>query len=101
MRTEKTSVLLVSTAWPEPAVMQQRFTITAHHLGAARSRRSATVDRGSTGYFARDVLDLIAGAERRLASTRFDTSFAPQQTAGSASPRLTVHHASGLPRQLG
>lgn len=36
-----------------------------------------TVDRGSTGYIARDVLDLVTMAERRLASTRFDTSVAP------------------------
>ena len=35
------------------------------------------VDRGTTGYIARDVLDLITFAERRLASTRFDTRVTP------------------------
>ncbi|OHV05118.1 Fic family protein [Mycobacterium talmoniae] len=35
------------------------------------SRKS--VDRGTTGYVAREVLDLVGLAERRLASTRFDT----------------------------
>lgn len=35
------------------------------------SRKS--VDRGTTGYLATDVLSLIAHTERRLAGTRFDT----------------------------
>lgn len=35
------------------------------------SRKS--VDRGTTGYLANEVLDLVGLAERRLASTRFDT----------------------------
>ncbi|SON61471.1 Adenosine monophosphate-protein transferase SoFic [Mycobacterium simulans] len=35
------------------------------------SRKS--VDRGTTGYLADEILDLVGLAERRLASTRFDT----------------------------
>jgi hypothetical protein len=31
------------------------------------------VERGITGYFARDVFDLLTIAERRLASIRWDT----------------------------
>jgi Fic family protein len=35
------------------------------------------VERGTTGYFARDVFDLLTLAERRLASTRWDTRKSP------------------------
>ncbi len=35
--------------------------------------RRKSVDRGSTAYIAQDVLDLVGYAERRLASTQFDT----------------------------
>jgi predicted DNA-binding transcriptional regulator len=31
------------------------------------------VERGTTGYLAREVFDLLTFAERRLASTRWDT----------------------------
>lgn len=46
-----------------------------------------TVDRGTTGYLAREVLDLIGLAERRLASTRFDTRTSPPNRGVPASPR--------------
>ncbi|MFD9827150.1 Fic family protein [Tsukamurella tyrosinosolvens] len=36
-----------------------------------------SLDRGTTGYLARDILDLVTIAERRLASTEFDTRSAP------------------------
>lgn len=35
------------------------------------------VERGTTGYFARDVFELLTVAERRLASTRWDTRKSP------------------------
>jgi hypothetical protein len=35
------------------------------------------VDRGTTGYLAHDVLDLVGVTERRLASTQFDTRVGP------------------------
>jgi hypothetical protein len=35
------------------------------------------VDRGTTGYLAHDVLDLVGVTERRLASTQFDTRVSP------------------------
>jgi hypothetical protein len=35
------------------------------------------VERATTGYFARDVFDLLTFAERRLASTRWDTRKSP------------------------
>lgn len=50
------------------------------------SRKS--VDRGTTGYLATDVLSLIAHTERRLASTRFDTRrSAPGRPVASPPPR--------------
>lgn len=39
--------------------------------------RKKSIDRGVTGYVAEEVFDLITLAERRLASTRFDTAIAP------------------------
>lgn len=39
--------------------------------------RRKSIDRGVTGYLADDVFDLITLAERRLASTRFDTAISP------------------------
>ncbi|MFD7076275.1 Fic family protein [Nocardioides sp. NPDC059952] len=36
-----------------------------------------SIDRGASAYIARDVLDLVNLAERRLASTRFDTRESP------------------------
>lgn len=39
--------------------------------------RRKSIDRGVTGYLADDVFELITLAERRLASTRFDTVLSP------------------------
>ena len=44
------------------------------------------VERGTTGYVAREVLDLIAFAERRLGSTRFDTRASPPNRTVPAAP---------------
>lgn len=35
------------------------------------------LDRGTTGYFAGEVFELLTFAERRLASTRWDTRESP------------------------
>ncbi len=48
------------------------------------TRRS--VERGTTGYFARDVFDLLTFAERRLASTRWDTRKSPPARPVPARP---------------
>ncbi|RZK95828.1 MAG: Fic family protein [Rhodococcus sp. (in: high G+C Gram-positive bacteria)] len=45
-----------------------------------------SVERGTTGYLARQILDLIGLAERRLASTRFDTRIARPQRSAPALP---------------
>jgi Fic family protein len=42
-------------------------------LAAVRILTPKQVERGTTGYLAREVFDLLTGAERRLASTRWDT----------------------------
>ena len=44
------------------------------------------VERGTTGYFARDVFDLLTFAERRLASTRWDTRESPPSRPAPAAP---------------
>ncbi len=48
------------------------------------SRKSLA--RGTTGYFARDVFDLLTFAERRLASTRWDTRQSPPSRPVPALP---------------
>lgn len=45
------------------------------------------VERGTTGYLARDVFEQITFAERRLASTRWDTRLARPGRAVPAAPR--------------
>jgi CTP-dependent riboflavin kinase len=44
------------------------------------------VERGTTAYLARDVFDLLAVTERRLASTRWDTRDAAPRRAVPAGP---------------
>ena len=45
------------------------------------------VERGTTGYFARDVFELLTIAERRLASTRWDTRQSPPSRPVPALPQ--------------
>jgi Fic family protein len=45
------------------------------------------VDRGTTAYLARDVLDLLTSTERRLASTRWDTRESAPRRAAPARPQ--------------
>lgn len=54
------------------------------HAGILHTK---TIERGATAYIARDVLDLIAVAERALASTRFDTRAAVPSRPAPALPR--------------
>lgn len=46
-------------------------------LAAADVLSSRSVSRGARAYLADDLLDLVTVAERRLASTRFDTRESP------------------------
>jgi len=49
------------------------------------SRKS--LERGTTGYFAREVFELLTFAERRLASTRWDTRESPPSRPVPAVPQ--------------
>jgi Fic family protein len=48
-----------------------------------------SVDRGTTGYVAREVLALVGMAERRLASTQFDTRTSKPHVGAPARPGQT------------
>lgn len=63
-------------------------------LLAAGILTSRQVERSTTGYFAREIFDLLAITERRLASTRWDTREAPPRRPA---PPLPAGHpgASG------
>lgn len=58
-------------------VSHQAARTALEELADARVVTRKSVERGTTGYFARDVFELLSFAERRLASTRFDTREAP------------------------
>jgi predicted DNA-binding transcriptional regulator len=49
----------------------------AEELADAGILHRKQVERGTTGYLARDVFGLLTVAERRLASTRWNTRDAP------------------------
>ncbi len=44
------------------------------------------IERGTTGYLAHDILDLVGITERRLASTQFDTRTSPPSRPAPARP---------------
>ncbi len=54
-----------------------------HHADILATKRIA---RGATAYLADELLDLITYAERRLASTRFDTRISPPIRSAPARP---------------
>lgn len=55
-------------------------------LSAAGITDSLAVGRGIRGHIARDLLDIVAHAERRMASTRFDTQVSVPVRPAPASP---------------
>ena len=57
-------------------------------LADAGILRRKSVDRGTTGYLAREVLALVGLAERRLASTQFDTRASKPRAGAPALPLL-------------
>lgn len=56
-------------------------------LADAGILRRKKVDRGTTGYLASDVFDLLTFAERELASTKWDTRESPPARAAPAPPQ--------------
>jgi Fic family protein len=63
-------------------------------LADAGVLRRKTVERGTTGYLAKEVLDLVAYAERRLGSTRFDTRMAEPNRHVPAAPSAVAERGS-------
>lgn len=55
-------------------------------LSAAGITHRLAVGRGIRGHIARDLLDIVAHAERRMASTRFDTQVSAPARPAPASP---------------
>ena len=56
-------------------------------LAQAGILRKRSIGKGVTGYLADDVFDLITDAERRLASTRFNTKLSPPGARAVPDPR--------------
>ncbi|MCA1676694.1 MAG: Fic family protein, partial [Actinobacteria bacterium] len=56
-------------------------------LADAKVVNRKNIERGTTGYFARDVFELLTIAERRLASTRWDTRQSPPSRPVPALPQ--------------
>ncbi|MGH3908688.1 MAG: hypothetical protein ACRDTE_31580 [Pseudonocardiaceae bacterium] len=56
-------------------------------LADAKVVTRKNVERGTTGYFARDVFELLTIAEQRLASTRWDTRQSPPSRPVPALPQ--------------
>lgn len=77
--TAKTVQRILGISFP-PARAALEELADAHIL----TRKS--VEKGTTGYLAREVLDLVGLAERRLASTRFDTRISPPSRPAPARP---------------
>jgi len=59
-------------------------------LADAKVVTRKNVERGTTGYFAQDVFELLTSAERRLASTRWDTRQSPPARPVPALPQRQI-----------
>jgi len=70
-------VLTVNTARAMLGVSAPAARNAADELVAAGILHSRRVDRKTTGYLASEVFELVTYAERRLASTRWDTRQSP------------------------
>ncbi len=69
----ETPVLTVRTAARSLEVTTQAARSALDELTTARILTTASLGRGTTGFLAEEVLELVDFAERQLASTRFDT----------------------------
>ena len=67
-------------------------------LAGAKILNRKQVERNTTGYLARDVFDLLTFAERRLASTRWDTRDSPPIRSAPARPAMDSPAAVVLSR---
>lgn len=69
----ETPVMTTATATRLLGISFPPARTALEELADAAVVRRKTVDRGTTAYIAKDVLDLVRYAERQLASTQFDT----------------------------
>lgn len=69
----QTPVLTARSVQRSLDVSHQAARKSLEELTAARILTPRAVSRGTTGYLAMDLFDLLTSTERRLASTRFDT----------------------------
>lgn len=81
-----TPVLTIQTVERIHAVSRQAAGRALEELRAAEILQTKTIGPGRTAYVAPDVLELITWAERRLASTRFDTRESPPHAGVPAPP---------------
>jgi Fic family protein len=82
----KVPVMTTATAQRVLKISFPAARAALEELADAGVLQRKTVERGSTGYLCRNVLDLISFAERRLASTRFDTRVSPPNRPVPALP---------------
>jgi Fic family protein len=83
----ETPVLTANTVQRLLGVSHPAARAALEELAEAPILSRKQVDRGATGYLARDVFDLLTLTERRLASTRWDTRKAAPNRAVPASPQ--------------
>ncbi|MFZ2241955.1 MAG: Fic family protein [Gordonia amarae] len=79
----------VLTARSAERLIEVSFTAARNaleELADASVLTRKVIDRGTTGYLAHDILDLVGITERRLASTQFNTRVAPPSRPAPAHP---------------
>ncbi|WP_019807514.1 Fic family protein [Saccharomonospora halophila] len=86
-RLPELPVLTARTAQQILGVSFPAARTALEELAEANILRRKQVDRGTTGYLAQEVFDLLTFAERRLASTRWDTRESPTERAAPRPPQ--------------
>jgi Fic family protein len=85
----ETPVLTAHTVRRLLGVSHPAARAALEELAEARILSRKQVDRGATGYLARDLFELLTLTERRLASTRWDTRESAPNRAVPARPQHT------------
>ncbi|MGH3915469.1 MAG: Fic family protein [Pseudonocardiaceae bacterium] len=83
----ETPLVTVRTVERILAVSSPAARSALEDLADAQVVTRKNVERGTTGYFAQDVFELLTIAERRLASTRWDTRQSPPSRPVPALPQ--------------
>ena len=90
-------VLTIATASRISGVSRTAASRGLEHLRAAGILTTESIGAGRRAYTARAVLDTITWAERRLASTRFDTRISAPTRAVPAGHRMVPRMVSVSP----